>query len=144
LKPQNRGGKKWHTHTHSKSGRTQAQIKQIHTIFLYYMSLYVVEFFQIFFCVLVFLTLVRLWFMCVCHFLPLFSLASSVCVYVCPCLLLCGLSLVLVWFVCGCFVNWSVQAFRFSFIIFYFWSWNNTRWIKSTNTIRLIIRKLYP
>jgi hypothetical protein len=75
-----------------------------------------------------------------CHFLPpvfWLQVFMYVCVQVC-CSVVCNL--VLLWYVCGCFVIWSVQVFSFFWsIIFVFWSWDIRRWIKSINTIQLII-----
>jgi hypothetical protein len=67
-------------------------------------------------------------------------LASRVYVCVRPGRLLCGLLLILVWFVCG---RVYFDLFRFhllSIIIFNFvCSWDTRRWIKSKNTICLIL-----
>jgi hypothetical protein len=77
----------------------------------------------------------------VCHFLPpVFSGFKCLCMCVPRFVALRFVIWSFLWFVCGCFVIWSVQVFSFvyNFCVF-FWSWDTRRWIKSTNTIRLIL-----
>jgi hypothetical protein len=65
---------------------------------------------------------------------------KGLCVCVRPGRLLYGLLLILVWFVCGRVYFDLFRFYLLSFIIFNFvCSWDTRRWIKSKNTIRLIL-----